>query len=212
MELGIVLALNDGASELYKRIDCHLESTRDRADKMLKMHLTTRIRSAIVNAHPPFLRLVHQDGYRARAEHVEDMPMDSSLPSQETQRLLARTPIIQSACDLDLLTFLHRHPRTLLTSEQLAGFVGYALKDIARALEAFIDAGLLGRTAQQSGHAARMYLLLLDGPQGGGVRALLTLATTRSGRQGILDILNEPRSSPEQLAATPSLTLVKWGG
>jgi DNA-binding MarR family transcriptional regulator len=46
--------------------------------------------------------------------------------------------------------FLHRHPRTLLTSEQLAGFLGYNLKEIARALDSFIEAGLLERTAQQS--------------------------------------------------------------
>src|SRR5215210_4020333 len=113
----------------------------------------------------------------------------------EIKRVLARVPVIQRACDLDLLMFLHRHPRTLLTSEQLADFVGYNLKEIAKSLETFIGAGLLGRTVQQSGHAARMFLLVLDGPHGGGVRTLLDVASTRQGRQGILAALGE-RDSP----------------
>jgi len=125
--------------------------------------------------------------------------------------LLARTAVIQSACDLDLLVFLHRHPRTLLTTEQLAGFVGYPLQDVAKALEALIAVGLLERTAQQSGHAARMFLLLIAGPLGGGVRALLEVASTRQGRQDIVKALNEPRSSPDPLSASSSLTLVRGG-
>lgn len=130
--------------------------------------------------------------------------------SKETKRLLAHAPVIQSACDLDLLVFLYRHPRTLLTSEQLAGFVGYSLKDIAQALDTLIEAGLLERTAQQSAHAARMFLLLLDGPQGGGVKALVELASTRQGRQGILEALDGSQSGQNQSSSTLSLTLVKW--
>ena len=42
---------------------------------------------------------------------------------EEVQRLLSRAPIIRSACDLDLLVFFHRHPRVLLTSEQLAALM-----------------------------------------------------------------------------------------
>ena len=120
--------------------------------------------------------------------------------------------MIQSPCDLDLLVYLHRHPRTLLTSEQLAGFVGYPLKDIAKALDTFLEAGLLERTAQQSAHAARMFLLLLGGPQGGGVKALLELASTRQGRQGILAALDRSGSGPkQQLDVPPALKLVKCG-
>jgi hypothetical protein len=132
---------------------------------------------------------------------------NDQMQAQLTKRLLALTPIVQNACDLDLLMFLHRHPRTLLTSEQLAGFVGYGLKEIARALDAFIEAGLLERTAQQSLHAARLFVLLLDGPQGGGVKALLELASTRQGRQSVLEVLNAP-SRPNQPGAGSELRLV----
>jgi hypothetical protein len=135
-------------------------------------------------------------------------------PSQpgEIRQLLKQSGVIQSPCDLDLLVFLHRHPRTFLTSEQLAGFVGYPLKDIAKALDTFIEAELLGRTAQQSTHAARMFLLLLDGPQGGGVEAILEFASTRQGRQAILEALNGNGSGSKQQPGTPpSLKLLKYG-
>lgn len=92
-----------------------------------------------------------------------------------------------------MLAFLHRHPRTLLTSEQLAAFVGYDIKEIAKSLEAFIEASLLERT-QNPMHAARMYLLVLDGPGHGGIRDLLKLASTRDGRRNVLQALDLPHS------------------
>ncbi len=134
-------------------------------------------------------------------------PFHRRPETQELTRLLERASVIQSACELDLLAFLRRHPRSLLTSEQLAGFVGHNIKDIARALDAFIEAGLLGRTAPRSTHAARMFLLLFDGPQGRPVRALLELASTREGRQAILEALTARESGPEQPGAAPELRL-----
>jgi hypothetical protein len=125
------------------------------------------------------------------------------------KRLLARTPFIRNACDLDLIVFLHRHPRTVLTSEQLAGFLGYNLKDIAKALDSFIEVGLLERMTQQSLHAARMFVLLLDGPQGGGIRPLLELGSTREGRAGILEALKAPGPRADQPDGRPELRLTK---
>ncbi|HEX5004982.1 MAG TPA: hypothetical protein VFV65_06685 [Gemmatimonadales bacterium] len=126
-----------------------------------------------------------------------------SSPPPETQdqvqRLLARTPVIRGPCELDLLVFLHRHPRTLLTNEQLAAFVGYDMKQVAGAIEAFVAAGLLARTQTSNPlHAARMYLLVLESPQGKGVRALLEPASSRQGRRSILHALSggRPRSGP----------------
>lgn len=109
---------------------------------------------------------------------------------------------MRSACDLDLLVFLHRHPRTLLTSEQLAAFVGYDIKEIAKSLEAFIDAELLERT-QNPMHAARMYVLVLDSPRHDGIRDLLKFASSRNGRQDLLRALaptrpQTPREKPER--------------
>jgi hypothetical protein len=141
---------------------------------------------------------------------MDDVPLsEAPLRPEELKRLLARVRIIQSICDMDLLTFLYRHPRAILTSEQLTEFVGYPLKDIAKTLETFIDARVLERTAQHSGHAARMYLLLLDGPLGGGLRTLLQMASTPQGRQGIVEALNGDSSIPVQPGGTQALILVK---
>ena len=116
-------------------------------------------------------------------------------PTQNIQKLLARTAVIAGPCELDLLLFLYRHPRTLLTNEQLAAFVGYDMKQIAKSIDAFIDAGLLERT-QNSMHAARMYLLVLDGDESGGLKALLKIASTREGRRDILQVLAPGRPNP----------------
>lgn len=62
------------------------------------------------------------------------------------------------------------------------------MKQVAQSLDTFIEAGLLERT-QNPTHAARMYLLQLDGPQGGGFKRLLELASTREGRRVILEHL-----------------------
>ena len=113
----------------------------------------------------------------------------------EARVLLARTPAIQGPCELDLLGFLHRHPRTLLTSEQLAVFVGYDIKEVAKSIDVFIEAGLLGRTKNRL-RSARMYSLILNGQQGDGLTALLELAGTKQGRRDILALLG-PRPSQE---------------
>jgi hypothetical protein len=112
-----------------------------------------------------------------------DVPNDKVI-----EAILARNPVVAGACELDLLLFLYRHPRTLLTNEQLAAFVGYDTKQIARAMDAFIGAGLLERK-QTSLHAARMYLLLLESPQTGGLQTLLDFASTQQGRRDILQIM-----------------------
>lgn len=126
---------------------------------------------------------------------MADKSSTNSQQHDEASRLLARTPVIRGACELDLLGFLHRHPRTLLTREQLAVFVGYDMKQVAKSIDLFIDAGLLGRTKNRM-HAARMYSLVLDGHQGDGITALLELAATKQGRLDILALLG-PRQSQE---------------
>lgn len=115
---------------------------------------------------------------------------------EQIRRLLARVPVIRGACDLDLLMFLSRHPRALLTMEQLAAFVGYEMKQVVRSIDMFIEAGLLERT-QNPKHAARMYLLVLDGPGNGGLRSLVEMSSTRPGRREVLDLLGpeEPLSA-----------------
>lgn len=126
---------------------------------------------------------------------MADRPSTRRQALDETKRLVARVPV-RAASELDVLVFLHRHPRTLLTIEQLAAFVGYDMKEVAKAIDAFIEAGLLERT-QNPNHAARMYLLVIDGPWGGGVAEFLRLASTLQGRRDILQILASPHPRSE---------------
>ena len=113
---------------------------------------------------------------------------------EDIKRLLACAPVIRSACELDLLVFLYRHARVLLTTQQLAVLVGHEEKQVASALNVFISTGLLERT-QNPMHSADMYLLSLDGPQGGGIKALLERASTRQGRRELLKHLHGGQSA-----------------
>jgi hypothetical protein len=105
--------------------------------------------------------------------------------------LLDRIGLLRHPCDLDLLLFFARHPRTLITSEQLAVWLGYELKQIADSLEILLDGGLLTRT-QNPTHAARMYVFSVGGTPGGWLPSLLKLASTRQGRLAAIQALSRP--------------------
>ena len=68
---------------------------------------------------------------------------------------------LRDACDLDLLLFFSRHPRVVLSSEQLAAYVGYELPQVARALDRLLGAGFLKRLLNH-GTPGRMYVLEVD--------------------------------------------------
>lgn len=135
-------------------------------------------------------------GAAASSERIIFIPSNDRHLPEELKELLARISVVRNRCDLDLFVFLHRHPRTLLTNEQIAAFVGYDKKQVAESLDAFIGVGLLKRT-QNPTHAARMYLFELNGPQIGGYKTLLGLASTREGRRAVLDALKSDNSSGE---------------
>lgn len=126
---------------------------------------------------------------------------------REIEHLVAGGAIVRNGCDLGLLLFLWRHPRTLLTSEQVAAFVGYPMKEAAESLELFIGAGLLDRT-QNALHAARMYVLKLDGPHGSRLKRLLELASTREGRYRVIEVLR-PESSSNQPVPRQKLRVLR---
>jgi len=126
--------------------------------------------------------------------------MSDTLPinprkQKDIQALLARVRLVKRACEIDLLVFFYRHPRSILTNEQLSALVGYDTQEIAKSIDKFIEAGLLER-AQNPMHAARMYLLVLDGQHRGPLKALLDLACTHQGRRDILQLLIPDRSDP----------------
>lgn len=98
-------------------------------------------------------------------------------------------------CELDLLLFFHRFPRVLLTSETLAQYVGYDIKQVGRSLEALIAARLISRSLNPS-HDARFYVLTGDHPDQW-LHVMLSVAALPNGRARLIRILKE-RGSRER--------------
>lgn len=119
----------------------------------------------------------------------------------DARRLLDRISVLRYACDLDLLLFFARHPRSLLASESLAAFLGYDLNEIADSLEVLLSAGLLTR-AQTPAHAARLYVYAVDHTNSGGngdsIASLLALASTRDGRLALREALPRRRRAKSE--------------
>jgi predicted transcriptional regulator len=129
------------------------------------------------------------------------MNSNESVPSvkhEQARRMLDRIGILRNPCDLDLLLFFVRHSRALLTSDQIAAYIGYDVKRIGDSLDRLIDAKLLTRS-QNPAHAARMYVFSVAGPNGGWLPALVDLVSTREGRLAMRDALAtpSPRSAGE---------------
>ena len=130
------------------------------------------------------------------------MTTDNSVRSS-----LKRLRGIQHACDLDLLLFFSRHPRALLTSEQLVAYLGYDRDRVAKSLDGLIDAGLLARS-QNPSHTARLYVLERSGPLGGALASLLKIAATREGRQLVLRLLEPGPDRPPVAVRRRGIALV----
>ncbi|MCA1585175.1 MAG: hypothetical protein LC791_10545 [Acidobacteria bacterium] len=127
------------------------------------------------------------------ASYVPSSPKGRAVNREDGRQLLDRIGVLKHACDVDLLVFFARHPRSLLTSEQLAAWLGYELKQIAASLEMLLDAGLLTRT-QNPTHAARMFIFVVGDSSDDWVPPLLKLASTRAGRLAVKEELSRRAS------------------
>ncbi len=109
---------------------------------------------------------------------------------------------LRDACDLDLLLFFSRHPRVVLSSEQLAAYVGYDLPQVARALDLLLSAGLLKRTLTQ-GAPGRMYVLEIDHAEEW-LELLRRVCATPDGRNALRVLLKRRRSEMGVADGDPS--------
>ena len=140
---------------------------------------------------------------RARSVEQHLLPTVScvvkSMKDDHIRRLLDRIGVLRRPCDLDLLLFFIRHPRALLSSDQIAAFLGYEVKRLGESLDVLVTAELLTRT-QTATSAARMYVFAVGGPHGGWLPSLVELASTREGRlamrAALIDQRNEPTLGP----------------
>ena len=102
------------------------------------------------------------------------------MEHDSASQLVDRIGVLQQPAELDLLIFFARHPRALMTSEEIAALVGYRPQQTAEALEALLRAGLITR-AQKPPHAPRLYEFA---PAAGAewIYEVFELAMTRPGR------------------------------
>ena len=131
------------------------------------------------------------------------------MDTLELRSLLDRIGAIRRPCDLDLLVFFYRHPRALLTAEQLIAYLGRDREEVVKALDGLIEAGLVTR-AQNPSRTARLYVLELDALPGGLLKSFLEIATSREGRHELMRLL-EPgpdRAASAGLQRRASLTKV----
>ena len=105
----------------------------------------------------------------------------SRTDRENARRLLNSIGVLRHPCDLDLLLFFVRHPRSLLTSDQIAAFLGYDLKQIGDSLDILMTAKLLTRS-QSPAHAARLYVFAANGASDGWLPSLVEAVSTRGGR------------------------------
>ena len=114
----------------------------------------------------------------------------------QIDRLLNQVGVLNHVCDLDLLIFFARHPRSLVSSESLAGLLGWDLKEIADSLEVLLSAGFLTRV-QIPAHEARLYVFAAnattDGPASEWLPRLMAFASTREGRLALMQGLRHRR-------------------
>ena len=143
--------------------------------------------------------------------------LSEAMTYEDARRLLDRIGVLNNPCDLDLLIFFAGHPRSLLASESVAGFLGYELKEIADSLDTLLGAGLLTR-AQSSAHAARLYVFGIDETPGStnqeSLRSLLAAGSTREGRLVLRRALVHRRrrvSTSDGMAPVESAALTKPG-
>ena len=104
------------------------------------------------------------------------------------RHLLDRSGVLRDQCDLDLLLFFVRHPRALLTSDQIAAILGYDVKTLGESLDVLVTAELLTRM-QKPASASRMYVFADGGTHSDWLPALVELASTREGRLAMRDRL-----------------------
>lgn len=113
------------------------------------------------------------------------------MEHEKVHRLLDRIAVLRHSSDLDLLLFFVRHPRALLSSDQIAALLGYPVNRLGDSLDVLVTADLLLRTQRPNG-VARLYVFA-DRVAADWLPALVGLASTRAGRLALRNALEDRR-------------------
>ena len=121
---------------------------------------------------------------------MRTFPSSNAVTMQVLQHLEAAG--VREPCDLDLLLFFARHPRVVLSSDQLGTYIGYDGAQVARALDLFLAVGVLNRRPNQRG-AGQLYVLAVDAG-GEWLQSVRRLCATPEGRNALRTLLKERRA------------------
>lgn len=113
------------------------------------------------------------------------------MEHEQVHRLLDRIAVLRDPCDLDLLLFFVRHPRALLSSDQIAALLGYPVKRLGDSLDVLATADLLLRRQKPNG-VAQLYIFA-DSVAPDWLSSLVELASTRAGRLALRNSLEDRR-------------------
>jgi hypothetical protein len=129
---------------------------------------------------------------------ASDVPTVRPNAPETTEVLqLVEAAGIRTACEFDLLLFFSRHPRVVLSKEQLATYVGHEVHEVARALELLLDAGLLKGVLNRN-VATGMYILPVD-RVAQWLEPVRRLCAAPDGRHALRTSLKERRSQPRAM-------------
>lgn len=89
---------------------------------------------------------------------------------------------VESLCQLEVLTFLHRHPIILLPPEYLARLLGCQMEPVVAALDSLSALQLLKWSAQSGGARSYQFIVPSVPSRTDALERLLALSDHRSGR------------------------------
>lgn len=106
---------------------------------------------------------------------------NENVADADVQRWLQSVGV-ESRCQLEVLTFLHRHPITLLPPEYLARLLGYPTEPVVAALDSLSALQLLKWSAQSRGARSYQFVAPSVPSRTDALERLLALSDHRSGR------------------------------
>ena len=89
---------------------------------------------------------------------------------------------LESLCQLEVLTFFHRHPTSVLPASYLARLLGYPMEPVATALDSLANLRLLEWSPQLRGARAYQVVVSPVPSRSEALERLLSLSDNRSGR------------------------------
>ena len=131
-----------------------------------------------------------------------DWPMTSDSSAGQTCASAAVffLDLLEHPCDLDVLRFFHRHPRAMLTLDDLVSLVGYGPEEIRASVDVLLRARLLAGVKPGLGDPASRPRLYEFTPstRGGLLTSFLWLASSVDGRRVLRQALGTS-NRPEPL-------------